>query len=63
MSHPLVTLVTMQQHLSFSGDASVDWTIDERTRVTGRQGIAAARATLESCSHHEISTPQLRAAA
>lgn len=50
MSHPLVTLVTMQQqHLWFINDEETDWHIDEHTKTIGRQGIQAARATLARC--------------
>jgi hypothetical protein len=53
MSHPLGIMVTMQQHLTFTiedDNEVADWRIDEHTKQVGRQGIAAARRTLEACS-------------
>ena len=42
-------MVTMQQHVLFDEEDFIDWRIDEHTKAIGRMGIAAARATLESC--------------
>ena len=40
----------MQEQFTFVEEdtTSVDWRIDDHTRTVGRQGIAAARAILES---------------
>jgi len=56
-------MVTMkQQNFWFSGDINVDWRLDERTKTVGKQGIAAARATL-AASAERASVPEYASAA
>lgn len=39
----------MQEQFTFvEEEITVDWSLDDHTRTVGRQGIAAARAILES---------------
>jgi hypothetical protein len=47
----------MQNRFTFIEDEIADWHIDERTKVVGRQGIAAARLTLEAIrKSHDVAT-------
>lgn len=47
---PLAELTGMQEHFTFTyvDTPPIDWSLDEHTCSVGRQGIAAARAILET---------------
>lgn len=58
MSHPLVTLVTMQQLVLTGNENEIfamqsDWRLDESTKATGRAGVEAARQILARCYESE----------
>ena len=50
LSHPPFIMGTMNTQLVLIDDRSPDWRLDDKTRETGRKGLAEARAALQKAA-------------